>query len=487
MELNLHKLADEDWYLEHYDGYPAFVFMTGYGFTKTREDDIPVYSLNFSYFKNHQGDWISLAKDHQLIGSTIVEEFSKDPEYLFAPYRKWRKNFPLMMSLYQQNFNKDLSTLSPRELLSYAEDVYTFYQKINLMPGFIDGFMFYADKKLDQLLKEFCEKRGIKNISEIYSALSAPVEPSFIMEEELALAKIAAASDQETQRKRLLEHVEKYSWIKSSYAGFREYTALEAEKNLVELANREQTDDLMRNKSKKGQLIAQHGFTSEILAIGKIAELLINWQDDRKVYTLTFVSLQNKILERISQLTSIDMELLKYCQIKEIQDLILQKDLSALTEELKKRQKSCLFAFVDGATVGIFTGESADDFFAKISSVDTKLIKEIRGMTASLGIARGSVRIINSAREIEKVLPGEILIAPMTRPEHLLGMQRASAIITDDGGITCHAAIVARELKKPCIIGTKIATKILQDGDIIEVNANKGTVTIIKRIENGAD
>jgi len=62
----------------------------------------------------------------------------------------------------------------------------------------------------------------------------------------------------------------------------------------------------------------------------------------------------------------------------------------------------------------------------------------------------------------------------------LPAMNKASAFITDEGGITCHAAIVARELGKPCIIGTKIATKVLKDGDEVEVNADKGIVKIIK-------
>lgn len=60
-------------------------------------------------------------------------------------------------------------------------------------------------------------------------------------------------------------------------------------------------------------------------------------------------------------------------------------------------------------------------------------------------------------------------------------MKKAAAIITDEGGITCHAAIVSRELNIPCIIGTKVATKILKDGDLVEVNAEKGVVKIINK------
>ena len=81
---------------------------------------------------------------------------------------------------------------------------------------------------------------------------------------------------------------------------------------------------------------------------------------------------------------------------------------------------------------------------------------------------------------IEKFQEGEILVASMTRPEYIPSMKKAIAFITDEGGITCHAAIIAREMKKPCVIGTKIGTKVLKDGDLVEVDANIGVIRIIK-------
>ena len=69
----------------------------------------------------------------------------------------------------------------------------------------------------------------------------------------------------------------------------------------------------------------------------------------------------------------------------------------------------------------------------------------------------------------------------MTFPDLLPAMKRAAAFVTDTGGITCHAAIVSRELRKTCIVGTQFATQIFKDGDLVEVDANKGIVKIIKR------
>jgi pyruvate,water dikinase len=68
----------------------------------------------------------------------------------------------------------------------------------------------------------------------------------------------------------------------------------------------------------------------------------------------------------------------------------------------------------------------------------------------------------------------------MTNPDYVPYMKIAAAIVTDEGGTTCHAAIASRELKVPCVVGTRIATKILKDGDVVEVDADNGIIRIIK-------
>ena len=104
----------------------------------------------------------------------------------------------------------------------------------------------------------------------------------------------------------------------------------------------------------------------------------------------------------------------------------------------------------------------------------------LKGMTAHSGIVRGKAKIVMSPREGSKVMDGDILVATMSTPDFLPAMMRAAAFVTDIGGITSHAAIVSREMGKPCVIGTKIATKILKGGDIIEVDATKGVVRKIR-------
>ncbi len=105
--------------------------------------------------------------------------------------------------------------------------------------------------------------------------------------------------------------------------------------------------------------------------------------------------------------------------------------------------------------------------------------KAIKGQTAFPGTVEGVARLIQEPKENARLQKGEILVTAMTTPDYLPAMERAAAFVTDEGGITCHAAIVARELKKPCVIGTRHATTLIKDGDRIRVDAENGTVAIV--------
>ncbi len=100
----------------------------------------------------------------------------------------------------------------------------------------------------------------------------------------------------------------------------------------------------------------------------------------------------------------------------------------------------------------------------------------LKGLGASPGIGIGKVKIVLSQDEISKVEEGDVLVTTMTTPDMVPAMRKASAIVTDEGGLTCHAAIVSRELGVPAVVGTEKATKVLKDGMIVTVDGDKGVV-----------
>lgn len=100
----------------------------------------------------------------------------------------------------------------------------------------------------------------------------------------------------------------------------------------------------------------------------------------------------------------------------------------------------------------------------------------VQGLAASHGRAAGTVRVLQSADQGDQLLAGEILVAPMTSPDWVPTMRRAVALVTDGGGVTCHAAIVSRELGVPCVVGARNATKVLRDGEVVTVDGALGVV-----------
>ncbi len=101
----------------------------------------------------------------------------------------------------------------------------------------------------------------------------------------------------------------------------------------------------------------------------------------------------------------------------------------------------------------------------------------VRGLGAAPGTASGAVRVIAELSGADELIEGEVLVTHMTAPDWVPLMRRAAAIVTDSGGMTCHAAIVSRELGIPCVVGTAEATKVLRDGELVTVDAGEGVVT----------
>ncbi|MES2014223.1 MAG: PEP-utilizing enzyme [Patescibacteria group bacterium] len=131
---------------------------------------------------------------------------------------------------------------------------------------------------------------------------------------------------------------------------------------------------------------------------------------------------------------------------------------------------------------GTFLFFKGNMLFTEKPVIEEKELTEsiIKGQSAFSGTVVGIVKIVTKTADLDKVNEGDILVAPMTFPAFIIGMRRAAAFVTDEGGITSHAAIIAREMRKPCIVGTKIATRALKDGDTVKVDAENGIVQILK-------
>ncbi|MEM0475978.1 MAG: PEP-utilizing enzyme, partial [Candidatus Norongarragalinales archaeon] len=193
------------------------------------------------------------------------------------------------------------------------------------------------------------------------------------------------------------------------------------------------------------------------------------------------------MLEEIGRRLGVEMPFVLYLTPTEVTSALREGSLEAVNLDegvLRARFKHGVVLFERGR-ITFFSGASALELSKLIlehqTLADKEDFKKIRGMPASPGKARGTVKIIAIAEDMRKMREGDVLVSPATNPNLVSAMKKASAIVTNEGGVTCHAAIVSRELGIPCVTGTRVATRVLKDGDEVEVDATRGIVTLIKR------
>jgi phosphohistidine swiveling domain-containing protein len=181
----------------------------------------------------------------------------------------------------------------------------------------------------------------------------------------------------------------------------------------------------------------------------------------------------------IGEENSITPKLLNHISVGELETFVKENTLPE-SQELEKRKNGCIVWIDDTDQIRMaFETELVE----MVSTIDVSIEDEdsFYGKSAYPGYIQGRVKIIHTSLDAEGFADGDIIVSTSPSPHLTPFLKRAGAILADEGGISSHAAIIAREFKIPCIIGTKIATKVLKDGDLVEVDAENGTVRVIKQ------
>jgi phosphohistidine swiveling domain-containing protein len=182
----------------------------------------------------------------------------------------------------------------------------------------------------------------------------------------------------------------------------------------------------------------------------------------------------------------VDGEIILNSVFSEARDYLEKKKISSrLVSQVKSRQNHCFYLCdFEGQKEHILSGEQeVEKIFRDVFDRGVSDARGLKGVPAYPGSVKGIVKVLITDFSTAKqdIPDGRVIVAVHTNPEYAALLRKAKAIVTDEGGILSHAAIISRELKIPCVIGTKIATKVLKDGDLVEVNANDGIVKIIKK------
>lgn len=196
-----------------------------------------------------------------------------------------------------------------------------------------------------------------------------------------------------------------------------------------------------------------------------------------------FLNLFQEIAKRMN--LPLEEMMLSYL-VKDLENFL--KRGAVITESERKARKIISVFYQNEKQEKIFAaGDGAEKLATKLLAEVGELISELRGAIANSGIATGIVHLIlptdweSLQKEMKSFKEGEVLVTTMTEPNLILIMKKAAAIVTNQGGMTSHAAVTSRELNIPCIVGTIRATEFLKNGDLVEVDADKGVVRILKR------
>jgi len=165
-------------------------------------------------------------------------------------------------------------------------------------------------------------------------------------------------------------------------------------------------------------------------------------------------------------------QVLKDYEIKKLTEYALK------LEDHYKKPQDIEFA-IEGDEIAIVQTRPITTIASRTEKGASKELKGeviLTGLAASPGIASGKIKIIEEMTDLKKVIQGDILVTKMTNPDMVVTMQRSAAIVTDEGGLTAHAAIVSREMGIPCVVGTQEATTKLKEGEIITVDGYSGKV-----------
>lgn len=179
---------------------------------------------------------------------------------------------------------------------------------------------------------------------------------------------------------------------------------------------------------------------------------------------------------------NLSRELILYTLVDEFEKLLFSKKIrKSILNLISRRKEGCVFV-KKGDKWGCFTGLNFTQLKAQVDAIEEKEIKKriITGSIANKGFYAGRVVVHNDWIKTIDFKKGSVLVTGMTNPQMITFIKKAGAIITDQGGVTCHAAIISREFGIPCVVGTSIATKFLKTGDLVEVDANNGVVKILK-------
>lgn len=415
------------------------------------------------------------------------------PAYVRKAHRQWQTDARVF---YQEVRKLEQSDLAHDTLRSFKR-FYRIYLDEYSIPLATEYYSLGGDKFIRALkLKHSSYKRLERDII----TFTKPPKPSFLQQYELALISLARIFT----RRRLpttlgafrksnpaayaeLERIrEQYFWIRFDYRDTNPlsldvfYSELGAAASKGSRALKQRRDELAnyeRRLIREQAGARRHSrLTGNEIRILKSIGFAGHWQDERKRANLIANYWCQRFISQFARQLRYSVSEIWHLTPRELFAAYRGKRVSIV--ELRRRKQISVSYDLKNGREGIGSDSNHLEVWKRIQAQNLPMrANALTGIAASPGTYQGTARIIETPNQQGRRLRhGDVLVTYMTRPDFVPLMQRAGAIVTDEGGLTSHAAIIARELKIPCVVGTRFAMRVLKDGDRVEVDAVKGIV-----------
>jgi len=444
------------------------------------------YDKSFDYF-------YQILRNMTEVGNKLYKDYLKNKSSLDKKIREHLELTDKMDKLWKQYENKEnQGRLDSKELLKFYNKFFSLAQK-----WWYYG-MYGEDKGevVNLIIVPNFQKRHKLNkeeAKEIVSSLAHPDEMAVFNQERILFLEICQniiAKKNRMLEKNIDEYLSRFFWFRTDFYEAKKITReYLINKALLEIKKRGSEEIKKEIKTIKNNFRSIRQEKESVRKRIKLkpadkkdiyfAQNIFYWFDQRKLGMMSHFYYLFSILQKIADLYNLDYQKISLYHPQEVEKLLkLNKKISS--SEIKKRRAGMFVFFEAGKTDKVFYGKEGQGLFDL--SVRSKK-EELKGTVASAAgfeKVQGMVKIVSNPSKTS-FNKGEILVTSMTRIEFVPLMRKAKAIITNEGGMACHAAIVSRELGIPAVIGTKSATRILKDGDKIEMNMRTGEITVLRK------
>ncbi len=418
---------------------------------------VPEGNLHAIYFEKREISRI-IQNYTKLILKKNIFVYAKTYENVFRDFLSWSvKNTKQdFKKLTNGQLVKVLKTLDKR-LVDFSE------------------YQYYAFLIMEGLGKEI--ERMFENEPYLLEAVITPYKDTQITKARLDLLKLISKKHTDQQLK---DYVKKYAWLPVYDFVDSPLSIAEVKKQIRSIKDPKLEIEIFRKHNKLGLREYQKLISKEKNLLRKKKIEAVHYfsylKEMRDDYRRHAYYLWQPFWKEYSKRLGLSMLQAHYLICNELVEALLKKkDFKAVIAD---RQKGYAHWFKEGHLT-VYGSSRAFKIAEMALGKETGSV--VSGTCANKGKVKGKVCIVFHRSEFNKLKTGDILVTVMTHPEFLPIMKKAEAIVTDEGGIMCHAAIVSRELGIPCIIGTRKATRVLKDDDLVEVDANKGVVKILKK------